>query len=62
MLICQPGQDECGINAICDSLLEICICQEDAFGVYPGCCKENCERKPNGNPNTEAKMETERKP
>ena len=42
---CKPGLDECGINAFCDSLLEICICQEGSFGIYPGCCKENCERK-----------------
>ena len=45
---CKPGLDECGINALCDSLLEICICQEGSFGIYPGCCKENCERKRNG--------------
>jgi len=39
---------KCGFYAICDKELEICVCREIAFGTYPRCCRQRCQRKRRG--------------
>jgi len=39
---------DCGLYSFCNRRLGICACRKGVYGVFPHCCRRNCQRKQNG--------------